>query len=116
MIQATQLFDITIDTDIKFASDGESVEYTKSVIPYVSRNFILATPSQYIYHLKAVKRLSRTWVWNIMGYFHRHLNPHIPSLHRFSHKRACKQKQDETSIRLPSAPTALASVRSALPC
>lgn len=66
MIQATQLFDITIDTDIKFASDGESIEYTKSVVPYVSRNFILATPSQYIYHLKKLNMFSKVNAFNTL--------------------------------------------------
>jgi hypothetical protein len=65
-ILVSQLFDIFIETDIKFASNGESVEYTKSVIPYVSRNFVLATPSQYIYHLKKLNMFSKVNAFNTL--------------------------------------------------
>lgn len=65
-IQATQTFDIFVETDIKFASDGESVEYTKSVIPYVSRNFVLATPAQFIYHLKKLNMFSKVNAFNTL--------------------------------------------------
>ena len=64
IIQASQIFDLFIETDIKFASDGESLEYTKSVIPYVSRNFVLATPSQFIYHLKKLNMFSKVNAFN----------------------------------------------------
>jgi len=66
VLQASQLFDIFIETDIKFASDGESVQYTKSVIPYVSRNFVLATPLQYIYHLKKLNMFSKVNAFNTL--------------------------------------------------
>jgi hypothetical protein len=64
ILQASQLFDIYIDTNIQFASDGESVEYTKSVIPYVSRNFVLSTPSQFIYHLRKLNMFSKVNAFN----------------------------------------------------
>lgn len=66
VLQPSQLFDIFIETDVKFASDGESVEYTKSVIPYVSRNFVLATPDQYIYHLKKLNMFSKVNAFNTL--------------------------------------------------
>ena len=65
-LQATQIFDIFIETNIQFASDGESVEYTKSVVPYVSRNFVLATPAQYIYHLKKLNMFSNVNAFNTL--------------------------------------------------
>jgi len=67
-LQATQLFDIFVETDIKFASDGESIEYTKSVVPYVSRNFVLATPNQFIYHLKKLNMFSRVNAFNTLDW------------------------------------------------
>ena len=66
IISATQFFDIFVETDIKFASDGESIEYTKSVIPYVSRNFVLATPAQFIYHLKKLNMFSKVNAFNTL--------------------------------------------------
>ena len=65
-MQPLSLFDIFVETDIKFASDGESVEYTKSVIPYVSRNFVLATPAQFIYHLKKLNMFSKVNAFNTL--------------------------------------------------
>ncbi|MCK9416163.1 hypothetical protein M0Q97_05845 [Candidatus Dojkabacteria bacterium] len=66
ILQPLSLFDIFVETDIKFASDGESVEYTKSVIPYVSRNFVLATPAQFIYHLKKLNMFSKVNAFNTL--------------------------------------------------
>jgi len=63
-VRASDLFDIFVNTDIKFASNGESLEYTKSVIPYVSRNFVLATPQQYTYHLKKLNMFSKVNAFN----------------------------------------------------
>ena len=64
ILQVSQLFDLFVETDIKFASDGESVDYTKSIISYVSRNFVLATPPQFIYHLKKLNMFSKVNAFN----------------------------------------------------
>lgn len=61
-----ELFDIFIENDITFASDGESLEYTKSIVPYVSRNFVLATPQQFIYHLKKLNFFSKVNAFNTL--------------------------------------------------
>ena len=45
-------FDVYVDKQIGFASDGETIAFTKSILPFTSRNYVLATPSQYIYYLK----------------------------------------------------------------
>ncbi len=65
-IQISEFFDVFVETDIQFASDGEDLEYTKSVIPYVSRNFVLATPSQFIYHLKKLNMFSKVNAFNTL--------------------------------------------------
>ena len=65
-IQTSQIFDVFVETDIKFASDGESIAYTKTVIPYVSRNFVLATPEQFIYHLKKLNIFSNVNAFNTL--------------------------------------------------
>lgn len=64
ILQINQLFDLFVETDVKFASDGESVNYIKSIIPYVSRNFVLATPPQFIYHLKKLNMFSKVNAFN----------------------------------------------------
>lgn len=65
-LQAEQLFDVFIDTDVQFASNGESIEYTRSVIPYVSRNFVLATPAQFIYHIRKLNMFSKVNAFNTL--------------------------------------------------
>lgn len=65
-IQVSQIFDVFVETDIKFASDGESVAYTKTVVPYVSRNFVLATPAQFVYHLKKLNIFSNVNAFNTL--------------------------------------------------
>lgn len=66
VINVQELFDVYVETDITFASDGESIEYTKSVVPYVSRNFVLATPQQFMYHLKKLNLFSNVYAFNTL--------------------------------------------------
>jgi hypothetical protein len=66
ILQASQLFDLFVETNINFASDGENINYTKSVVPYVSRNFVLATPPQFIYHLKKLNMFSKVNAFNTL--------------------------------------------------
>lgn len=63
-ISPREIFDVYIENDITLASDGESLEYIKSVVPHVSRNFVLATPNQFIYHLKKLNMFSKVNVFN----------------------------------------------------
>lgn len=60
------LFDVLIHDDINFGVDGESLTFTKSVIPHVSRNFVLATPEQFIYHLKRLNMYSKVNAYNLL--------------------------------------------------
>lgn len=60
-------FDIVIDKQITFASDGETTQFTKAIMPYISRNFVLATPSQYIYTLKRLTMFSKINVYNTLN-------------------------------------------------
>ena len=59
-------FDIITDKAITFASDGETDAFIKSVLPNVSRNFVLATPSQYIYNLSRLELFSKVNVYNTL--------------------------------------------------
>jgi len=60
------LFDVYIHNDITFGVNGETVKYMKSVIPHVSRNFVLASPEQFIYHLKKLNMFSKVNAFNLL--------------------------------------------------
>lgn len=52
VVDITNLFDISIFTDINFGSDSESILFTKNILPMSSNNYVLALPQQYAYHIK----------------------------------------------------------------
>jgi hypothetical protein len=64
IISMDKVFDIYVETDINMGTDGETTKTTKSILPYVSRNFVLATPSQFIYHLKKLNMFSKINAFN----------------------------------------------------
>lgn len=47
-----KVFNIEIYNDITFGADGESLEFTKAILPISSNNFVLALPQQYAYEIK----------------------------------------------------------------
>jgi hypothetical protein len=51
-IDLTKVFNIDIYTDINFGADAEDLLFTKSILPIVSNNFVLALPKQYAYEIK----------------------------------------------------------------
>jgi len=51
-IDAEQFFDIDINTQITFGTNGDTTAYLKSIMPFVSSNFVLAGPDQYKFFLK----------------------------------------------------------------
>jgi hypothetical protein len=51
-INVEKVFNVDIYTDINFGSNAESIEFTKSILPLASNNFVLATPQQYAYEIK----------------------------------------------------------------
>lgn len=63
-IEAT--FDVSVSKQINFASDGETTAFTKSMMPFISRNFVLSTPSQYIYTLRRLSMFSKINVYNTL--------------------------------------------------
>ena len=65
-LKIEKLFDIFIFNDVNFSSDGESIEFTKATLPYVSRNFVLATPKQFIFHLKRMNIFSKVNAFNML--------------------------------------------------
>jgi hypothetical protein len=51
-IDTDKIFNIEIYNDITFGADGETLEFTKSILPIASNNFVLALPQQYAYEIK----------------------------------------------------------------
>jgi hypothetical protein len=66
ILNVENLFDTTIENDITFGSDKENKVLTKSIIPYVSRNFVLATPPQFIFQLKKQNKFSLINAYNTL--------------------------------------------------
>jgi len=48
----TSVFDIDIFNDINFGANAETIEFTRSILPIVSNNFVLGLPQQYAYEIK----------------------------------------------------------------
>lgn len=51
-IDLTKVFTIDIFTDINFGADKEDINFTKSILPISSNNFVLGLPQQYAYEIK----------------------------------------------------------------
>jgi hypothetical protein len=63
-VDLVDLFDISVEVDVSFASNGETSEVTRAVVPIVSRNFVLATPDQFIFHLLKLNMFSQVDAYN----------------------------------------------------
>lgn len=57
-INTEQFFDVDINTQITFGTNGDTTEYLKSIMPYVSSNFVLAGPDQYKFFLQRLQLFS----------------------------------------------------------
>lgn len=66
ILSIEELFDITIENDITFGADKENKVFTKNAIPFVSRNFVLSTPDQFIYTLKKLNMFSLINAYNTL--------------------------------------------------
>lgn len=51
-IDVSTVFNVDIYTDINFGADKENINFTKSVLPIASNNFVLGLPQQYAYEIK----------------------------------------------------------------
>ena len=67
IIEMENLFEFIVEKEIGFASNGETSEFTKSIMPYVSRNFVLSSPRQYIYTLKRLGLFSKVNAYNTLN-------------------------------------------------
>jgi hypothetical protein len=76
-IEIDDVFDTEIYNDINFGSDGESIQFTKSLLPMASNNFVLALPQQYAYHLKRLGVFSHVNAEEKNGTIFIYLTPNI---------------------------------------
>ncbi len=58
-VDISQSFIIFIENEIGLGANAESAQFTKAVLPYVSRNFVLARPEQFIFMLKRLNVFSQ---------------------------------------------------------
>lgn len=59
IVEIENLFFIFVQDEISFGSDAESIRFTKGVLPYISRNFVLARPEQFEFHLRRLNVFSQ---------------------------------------------------------
>ncbi len=76
-IDVSNLFDISIYTDINFGSDKESLSFTKNVLPIVSNNFVLGLPQQYAYQIKRLGVFSHVNAYEKYGTIYIVATPNI---------------------------------------
>jgi len=76
-VEIDDVFDVDIYNDINFGADGESLQFTKSLLPMASNNFVLALPQQYAYHLKRLGVFSHVNAEEKNGTIFIYLTPNI---------------------------------------
>lgn len=59
LVDIDNTFDVFIFNEIGFGSDAEDVSFTKAIIPYISRNFVLARPEQFVFVLRRLNIFSQ---------------------------------------------------------
>ena len=57
-VNITEIFDIETETNISFGTNNEPLFLTKILTPNVSRNFVLANPTNYIYFIEKMNYFS----------------------------------------------------------
>lgn len=58
-VDIEQNFNIFIENEVSLGGDNETPTFTKSIMPFTSRNFVLARPEQYIFMLKRLNVFSQ---------------------------------------------------------
>ena len=76
-VDISKLFNIYIYNDINFGADGETTAFTRSLLPMVSNNYILALPQQYAYEIKKLGVFSHVNAYEKSGTIFIALTPNI---------------------------------------
>jgi hypothetical protein len=58
-VEVAQNFIIFVENEVGLGADAETPTFTKAILPYVSRNFVLARPEQFIFMLKRLNTYSQ---------------------------------------------------------
>jgi hypothetical protein len=77
VVDLDKVFDVDIYTDINFGADAERVEFTRSLLPIASNNFVLALPQQYAYHIKRLGVFTHVNAEERQGTIFIYLTPNI---------------------------------------
>jgi hypothetical protein len=76
-VDVDKIFNIDIFQDINFGADGETPAFTRSLLPIVSNNFVLALPQQYAYEIKKLGVFSHVNAYEKSGTIFITLTPNI---------------------------------------
>lgn len=57
-VDVNEIFDIDIENEISFGSNGDTTETLKNILPYASSNFVLSGPDQYKFFLERLSIFS----------------------------------------------------------
>jgi hypothetical protein len=77
IINMDDYFTIETYTDINYGADSESVEFTRSLLPISSNNYVLALPQQYAYHIKKLGVFSHVNAYEKNGTIYISVTPNI---------------------------------------
>lgn len=77
VVDLDKVFDVDIYTDINFGADAERIEFTRSLLPIASNNFVLALPQQYAYHIKRLGVFTHVNAEERQGTIFIYLTPNI---------------------------------------
>jgi hypothetical protein len=77
IINMDDYFYIETYTDINYGADAESVEFTRSLLPISSNNYVLALPQQYAYHIKKLGVFSHVNAYEKNGTVYISVTPNI---------------------------------------
>ena len=76
-VDVDKIFNIDIFNDINFGADGETPAFTRSLLPMVSNNYVLALPQQYAYEIKKLGVFSHVNAYEKSGTIFITLTPNI---------------------------------------
>jgi len=76
-IDLATVFDVFIANDINFGADAETVEFTKSLLPMSSNNYVLALPEQYAFQIKKLGVFSHVNAYEQNGIIYIVATPNI---------------------------------------
>lgn len=96
-VDMDKIFNIEIYNDITFGADGETLEFTRSVLPIASNNFVLALPQQYAYEIKKLGVFSHVNAYEKSGTIFISV---VPNINLFKNQNANYFNMDKDAFTL----------------